>query len=606
MSEKTALSPAQPEYAALEYFLQLSLHASTAHLVAAYALSNPHTHLAFEKRCSTILCLDAFVDSAALPAGNSEDEVMRRGFAFGQQCPGLKVNIGDLELSSASQAGDHTTPAKANLFKVVLCKVGIGRAYIRREEDAARELPPDGYDSFYLADCDTGAGYSHSYYIHNAAQILPMFVLHFEYDPVKERRSREKAKCDMCEVAVAEFYCAADAANLCKACDLQVHSANKLMSRHIRTPIGRGTDVFGMCRHHPEKSVEFFCSVCNVPVCVYCKMVGNHSSGDAAKHKLVGVTEAYQSVVAEAQSVDSILQSRRQNISQQLGCIASRFKSVEKHAAGVQQQIDEIYRKALLDLRHITKRKVRVLDCATAEIDRLEEFLRYQQEGDATHFLFSWARHQQLRAQLHDFKFFRDKIDVTCDIKCTGSINVMVENALPSTSPARPSKSAASVPNSPAGQSVTAPKRYGGNSSATLSRPSDDAIDQASALGRRTPARSEESATSSSPSHRSAVGGMVSNSDGPQSPRKQAGSGGGLGLGGATSNANGPSANTTTAGSPARGRNSSPGRTRKLTTDFFNDALGVFDQLSQRHPGESAGGTTADFNLADGEGYLSD
>jgi hypothetical protein len=53
------------------------------------------------------------------------------------------------------------------------------------------------------------------------------------------------------------------------------------------------------------------------------------------------------------------------------------------------------------------------------EIDKLEEYLKYQQQGDATQFLFNWSRHQQYRANLHDFKFFRNEIDVELDVKVT-------------------------------------------------------------------------------------------------------------------------------------------------------------------------------------------
>jgi len=49
--------------------------------------------------------------------------------------------------------------------------------------------------------------------------------------------------------------------------------------------------------------IEFFCSQCHIPVCVYCKMVGHHSSGEAAKHKLVSVAEAYQTVCQESSVV---------------------------------------------------------------------------------------------------------------------------------------------------------------------------------------------------------------------------------------------------------------------------------------------------------------
>ena len=54
VGSKTQLSPNSPEFAYLEYGLQLSLNASTARIVAAYAVSNPHLSLQFEKRCKVI------------------------------------------------------------------------------------------------------------------------------------------------------------------------------------------------------------------------------------------------------------------------------------------------------------------------------------------------------------------------------------------------------------------------------------------------------------------------------------------------------------------------------------------------------------------------
>ena len=51
------------------------------------------------------------------------------------------------------------------------------------------------------------------------------------------------------------------------------------------------------------------------------------------------------------------------------------------------------------------------------DIDRLESFLKYQQQGDATSYLFNWSRHQLFKAALHDFQFFKRDIDVQLDAK---------------------------------------------------------------------------------------------------------------------------------------------------------------------------------------------
>uniref|UniRef100_A0ACD5XQU4 Uncharacterized protein n=1 Tax=Avena sativa TaxID=4498 RepID=A0ACD5XQU4_AVESA len=45
-------------------------------------------------------------------------------------------------------------------------------------------------------------------------------------------------RCDSCRSAPCAFYCRADSAALCVACDADVHSANTLASRHRRVPMG--------------------------------------------------------------------------------------------------------------------------------------------------------------------------------------------------------------------------------------------------------------------------------------------------------------------------------------------------------------------------------
>jgi len=289
---------------------------------------------------------------------------------------------------------------------------------------------PDGYDSYYIVKDDESINkqddkndYYHMYYITESAQILPQYLVYYKYDPEIEKKSREKPICDNCEVAEAKVYCSADTANLCKECDVALHKS-KLASRHIRTPIGKGGDINGFCNQHKDKIIEFFCSQCHIPVCVYCKMVGHHSSGEAAKHKLVSVSEAYQTVCQESSIPDSIMESRKTEIINQIGVIKSKSKEVEKLNSQLERQIQEIAKKALNELKRITDLKLNVLlgdelelRRQLGEIKNAENFLEYQQEGDATHFLFSWSRHQKMLDELHNFKFFRNRVDVSLDTR---------------------------------------------------------------------------------------------------------------------------------------------------------------------------------------------
>jgi hypothetical protein len=48
---KTQLSPSNQEFGTLEYSLQLSLHATTARIVQAHVINNPHLATLFERNC---------------------------------------------------------------------------------------------------------------------------------------------------------------------------------------------------------------------------------------------------------------------------------------------------------------------------------------------------------------------------------------------------------------------------------------------------------------------------------------------------------------------------------------------------------------------------
>ncbi|KAJ3106846.1 hypothetical protein HDU96_008099 [Phlyctochytrium bullatum] len=390
--KKTQIAPTTPEFGYLEYGLQLALKASTARIVSAFAISNPHLSVQFEKRCKDILVGNTWIDPSQLTGVNTEEDVIRRGWNFGNPNQGMRVGLGVISgWNGGSGASPGSRESKGHR-KLILCKVGIGRARVSDAIAAERDPVPEGYDSFYLVDSSENKAaakteYHYEYMIKNPAQILPQYIIVYEYDDSKERQSRE------------------------------------------------GADVFGYCRHHPEKLIEFFCSQCHIPVCVFCKMVGNHANGEAAKHQLVSVSEAYQTVLQEAQAHDPILQSRRTEIVNQVASINNRAKAVEKMCGQLESQLEEMYKKALKELRMASREKLEVLKGdelelkrQLCEIEHLEDFLRYQQQGDATQFLFSWARHQHFRAELHDFRFFKSDIDVELDLKIVGSIAVVAES----------------------------------------------------------------------------------------------------------------------------------------------------------------------------------
>ncbi|KAE8723122.1 Detected protein of unknown function [Hibiscus syriacus] len=76
--------------------------------------------------------------------------------------------------------------------------------------------------------------------------------------------------CHFCNSKPAVLYCSADSASLCLFCDQQVHSANSLSLKHVRSQICDG------CKAKPA---SFLCSDDNLMLCHDCDR-NSHNAGD--------------------------------------------------------------------------------------------------------------------------------------------------------------------------------------------------------------------------------------------------------------------------------------------------------------------------------------
>jgi hypothetical protein len=139
------------------------------------------------------MSLPCWVDSTRLVGGNTEEDVLRRGFQFPPPHTGSAFTIGDLD-NCDGKLEDEKTSSGGSVRKALLCQVAVGRAY-PIEQNLADSTPlPPGYQSFYLHDVSSTESehdYKHSYFIKDTVQVLPLFLVHFEYDPIKESKSRE-------------------------------------------------------------------------------------------------------------------------------------------------------------------------------------------------------------------------------------------------------------------------------------------------------------------------------------------------------------------------------------------------------------------------------
>ena len=161
------------------------------------------------------------------------------------------------------------------------------------------------------------APYQASFHTFEKNGVVPRYLVTFEREGVEG--GVKQLFCDMCSSTLAEVYCRHEDANLCRDCDKEVH-CNKLLAKHKRVPLRCSNDAETLaaggnnnleifkskCPFHNNMDVEFFCPECDVPVCIYCKMVGSHSTGAFNNHRLIGVRVAWKKAIDEASVPDQV------------------------------------------------------------------------------------------------------------------------------------------------------------------------------------------------------------------------------------------------------------------------------------------------------------
>lgn len=113
-----------------------------------------------------------------------------------------------------------------------------------------------------------------------------------------------KIQCDACEKAAASVVCFADEAALCAECDIKVHKANKLASKHKRLALVGTSPKLSRCDICQEKAAIVFCLEDRAMLCQDCDESVHSPDTLAAKHQRFLAT-GIRVVALNAQSSES-------------------------------------------------------------------------------------------------------------------------------------------------------------------------------------------------------------------------------------------------------------------------------------------------------------
>ncbi|KAG8375923.1 hypothetical protein BUALT_Bualt09G0009500 [Buddleja alternifolia] len=113
----------------------------------------------------------------------------------------------------------------------------------------------------------------------------PCTILYAKSEYIPSHLVHMKIQCDVCEKAQATVICCADEAALCADCDVQVHAANKLASKHQRLLLQCLSNNLPTCDICREKAAFIFCVEDRALFCKDCDEPIHSANALAANHQ---------------------------------------------------------------------------------------------------------------------------------------------------------------------------------------------------------------------------------------------------------------------------------------------------------------------------------
>ncbi|OIW05669.1 hypothetical protein TanjilG_23455 [Lupinus angustifolius] len=108
-----------------------------------------------------------------------------------------------------------------------------------------------------------------------------------------------KIQCDVCNKEEASVFCSADKAALCYACDITIHHANKLASKHSRFSLHYPNSKYSpLCDICQERHAYVFCREDRAIFCIECDLSIHGANENTQKHNrflLTGVKVGFSS-----------------------------------------------------------------------------------------------------------------------------------------------------------------------------------------------------------------------------------------------------------------------------------------------------------------------
>lgn len=413
-----SISPLSHEFGQIEYELQLQLKSPHVQITDCFDLSNSHVSSRFSsyvKHQSRPNIVHVFVPASSLQ--QSVADIVSQGIRVDRK-RGFRFRVGSFEFDNSEETVD-----------VVRLAVSLGRTLNFQPLNSnlldglfTSDVPTssnlrDDYESL----CVSAAG---DYVIFQSQQVKACQLVRFQTSSFETDNI-----CEMCGERPAVVWCVNDSAKLCKECDTESHSQNKMFQRHKRIPLEDAMGPTDLCPIHGTSKLEYFCTKCRTPLCVSCKVLGSHSKGDAASHPLVPIKEAYENAIEASSRVDQVVTDHVKRLEEQRKTVIRKLEGIVANEKDVEEEVMRIANSVIEKARLLAGERALLLRSMRTELDRkmeevngiLDILQQHKSDSGEVGFVKAYGRYRNLVEELEDVD---GEVEVEGDLFLHGSLDV--------------------------------------------------------------------------------------------------------------------------------------------------------------------------------------
>lgn len=407
---------------ALEYQIKQQLNAPQLRIVECYDCTNLTKTSNFNEYCNKLEqknIIHTFIPVTELQQPLSD--ILKRGVRVNPR-RGLKIRADSIDI-------DRTK----NVFELVHCFVALGNVQnnqskmqeIRSNEFETtvptQDMLFENYHSFRVSE-------NNEYYIFDPNQIRTLHIIRTTGCNSLGLEPEFSKICDCCTEKEAVVYCTNCNARCCDECDRKTHSQNNLLESHVRIDMDRALPHMEYCPFHPEKKVEHFCKVCQLPVCSECKMTGSHSKGEMLKHQLVLIKDSYYEALRKSDTDNRNYIRRKAIIDKKLTDCDNRLDVIFENSRTIEDRIMEIAKAAILSLKRQAGEKAIIIRSTQDELTRkkieLENKLEFLKTCKQLNGPVSFIQNMEIFTELANSEMKQD-LDLPSDLWVDGDLCVV-------------------------------------------------------------------------------------------------------------------------------------------------------------------------------------